>query len=315
VALLDRKTVLVLGAGASAPYGHPLGAQLLEMVLAPGADFYRTPAGFADAEGSLRRIRRFRADSLDEIVRRYPQDWPLVKYGIASILLKLEDLDHGAADDWYAWFFKQVLQDDPNLGDGQLSVITYNYDLSFDAHIHSLLATRHGLSEDQAAERLREKLKIHHMYGHIGPVKSIHGEGRSFGGPYNPVRPLTPDLILQAAAGIVSVDDPKCEQSADSARRMIAEAEHILFVGFGWAQENVDRLDLKTNARSAWILSTTVGIEDRETRIGIHLPDASKFYAESWDATGTDSTSKLISRLLRNVPPKSNGSEPWKHAK
>ena len=43
MALLDRKTVLILGAGASAPYSHPLGPQLLEMVLAPGADFYASP--------------------------------------------------------------------------------------------------------------------------------------------------------------------------------------------------------------------------------------------------------------------------------
>lgn len=299
MALLDRKTVLILGAGASAPYNYPLGAKLLEMVLAPGADFYRTPAGFADAEGSLRRIRRFRADSLDEIVRRYPQDWPLVKYGIASILLKLEDLDSDAVDDWYTWFFKRVLQDDPNLRDGQFSVITFNYDLSFDAHIHSLLATRHGLSDGEAAERLNKNLKIHHMYGHIGPVASLHGAGRRFGTRYNPATPLTPELISQAAAGIVSIDDPNSERSAETARKMIAEAECLLFVGFGWAKENVDRLGLKANARNAWILSTTVGIEDRDTKIAIHLPDPGKFYAETLQA-GDDTTSKMISRLLRN---------------
>jgi hypothetical protein len=297
--LPDGRTVLILGAGASRPYLYPVGSELLDMIVRPGDAYYRDTAGFAYAAEALNCIREFRASSLDQIVEVYPNHWPLVRYGIANIILQLENRrDLHPQDDWYTWFYDHILNNDPHLGSGNLAVVTFNYDLSFDAHIHTLVKRRHHLPDDRASERL-QNLKLLHVYGHLGPIQPVHGQGRPWG--LEKQGWPEPALAHTAAAGILAINDLKAEESFVAARELISAADVIVFIGFGWVPSNVARLNLKeTAARASLILATAVGVRD-ETRILQHLPDGVRtHFGDFPSGSHPRPTIDMLDRLFRD---------------
>jgi hypothetical protein len=290
--------VLILGAGASAPYCYPVGSELLEMIVRPGEAYYRDTAGFADAGEALSCIREFRGSSLDQIVEVYPNHWSLVRYGIANIMLQLENRrDLHPQDDWHTWFYDRILDNDQHLGSGDLAVITFNYDLSFDAHMHTLVKRRHRLSDDRAAERL-QNLKLLHVYGHLGPIQTLHGQGRPWG--LEKQGWPEPALAHTAAAGIIAINNPKAEESFATARELIAAADLIVFIGFGWVQANVARLNVKdTVRRDSLILATAVGVCDPR-RILEHLPDGVRTHIGDFTGPHPRPTINMLDRLFRD---------------
>ena len=295
--LPEGRTVLILGAGASTPYGYPVGSELLQMIVRPGEAYYRDTGGFADAEEALSCIREFRANSLDQIVEVYPNHWSLVRYGIANIMLQLENRpDLHPQDDWYTWFYDKVLDNDPYLGGGRLSVITFNYDLSFDAHIHTLVKRRHRLSDEQAAERL-QNLRLLHVYGHLGPIQTLHGQGRPWGLPKQGWP--EPALAHTAATGIIAINDPKAEAACATARELIASADLIVFMGFGWVPANVVRLNVKETAtRASLILATAVGVSDPRRILGF-LPEGVRTHFGDFAPAHPRPTLDMLERLFR----------------
>ena len=210
-------------------------------------------------------------------------------------MLQLENRpDLHPQDDWYTWFHDQILNNDQHLGNGKLAVITFNYDLSFDAHIHALVKRRHRLSDDRAAERL-QNLTLLHVYGHLGPIQTLHGQGRPWG--LEKQEWPEPALAHVAAAGIIAINNPKAEESFATARELIAAADVIVFMGFGWVQSNLARLNVKDTARRAsLILATAVGVRD-PTEILEYLPEGVRTHLG--DFTGTNPSRPTIGMLDR----------------
>ena len=119
----------------------------------------------------------------------------------------------------------------------RLSIITYNYDRSFERFFLSALMSTYGVNEVVGWETLRRTVKIVHVYGQLGPL--VGREALLYGFKINET------AVRRAMENIRIV--PEGEPGGkefEIAQQLIADAEIVIFLGFGYHPQNVDRLNL-----------------------------------------------------------------------
>lgn len=276
--MIEHSVVLVLGAGASKPYGFPTGKELRDVVLSLGAtvadheisghlpqgvrrrdlmelrdklqkERARVDAllqGLGVAEGIL---SEFLSDliyspykSIDAFLEHRKEYVDLGKALIAYYLIQCEKSEMFApeAGDWYQYLFGDLMMDSKNpdaFVENKLTVITYNYDRSFEFRMLKALKAGFNWSVKQCAEAL-QRIPIIHLHGQLGSL-TVPGAG---GRPYEP-KPSQSNIEL-AMKGIRIVSDPANVSEFSAAHKALAEAEKVIFLGFGFLYENIDRLRL-----------------------------------------------------------------------
>ena len=170
-------TVLVLGAGASTHLEYPLGNVLLQLVCQVNGkpEF----AGVQERFGAdhVRAFVTHMAECGDSSIDAYlarcePSDLAMGKYLIAAHLKqyerKRELTMEGIGGGWYRDLFNALVDGDlENLGDHGLTIVTFNYDRSLEAYLHTRLAARFRLTPELATEYLH-KIPIIHVHGILG---------------------------------------------------------------------------------------------------------------------------------------------------
>lgn len=249
--MIKSRTTLVLGAGASAPYGFPIGSALRDMLLMHDAEFAQWIGGTGrdgqEWSGVQNLLHDFQPESIDDFLRVYPEHADLTKMAIARQLSKFENvkahLNVSNGDPWYRILLDEVLDNRADLGGGALSIVTFNYDLSLEAYLVATLRVRHRMSEVAAIAAL-SALNIQHIYGDLGPTRLTHGRGREYS-------PFSTMADLQTAAqGISTCFEPKSRDAVAKAQLAIKESKNIRFLGFGYSNENLKRMNLPNCIRS-----------------------------------------------------------------
>src|SRR5262245_42295646 len=137
--MITTPTLLILGAGASAPFGFPLGIGLRENIIRNLQDNkFRQP--LIDAGYPSERIAEFRRtflysgkESVDAFLEHSINYLEIGKAAIAQELLKyelLENLLETLSKNLYAYLYKQLNTAPDDFPKNKLSVVTYNYDRS-----------------------------------------------------------------------------------------------------------------------------------------------------------------------------------------
>jgi len=247
--MISRPTVLILGAGASNPYGFPLGIGLRARVCA----FLGTPGGtaetgrFSDAQYDLRELIEFWQalqhsgyTSVDWFLEENPQFIEVGKASIAAALIPFENParlfpPNAPHEHWYELLVNILDSPRGAFTKNRLSIVTFNYDRSLEYYLLRVLETRRG-SLEQAKEELRT-LDVIHVHGALGDLAPMVTGGRE----YSPE--LEPAAIRAAADQIVVVSE--ISEEADEfvvAANILANAERIVFLGFGFHPPSVRRL-------------------------------------------------------------------------
>ncbi|HWX81698.1 MAG TPA: hypothetical protein VNZ02_16470 [Steroidobacteraceae bacterium] len=245
--MIKSRTTLILGAGASAPYGFPIGSALRDDLLKTDGIFnVKLKEASLDVKAWVEiqdLLHRYQSSSVDDFLRVYSEHADYMKIAIAFQLNRHERLkEHqnpNHSDPWYRVLLDEVLENDPKLGDGALSIVTFNYEMSLEHYLAGTLQVRHRLEEEEANEALTA-LNFQHIYGAIGPALNGHHWSRPYG-----EFPSTRHLQT-AANGISTCFEPKSREAVAVARKLIAESKNLLFLGFGYSAENLKRLDLLT---------------------------------------------------------------------
>jgi hypothetical protein len=250
--MISRPTVLILGAGASADYGFPTGAQLLRQICAntePGNNLFDFL--FSDMLLPEPEIRKFstalnksQAPSADAFLEYRTEFEKIGKAAIAATLIPYESNDRFVSsesnrDGWYSYLFKLMIQDG-RFESNTLSVITFNYDRSLEAFFLLALCNLYGINEQEAEVSL-SYIPIVHLHGSLGdklwksPLESTRA--------YQP--DLTPAWVTDAAEHIKIVHEINLGKEFETATRLLYKAEEILFLGFGFLPVNIERLGVK----------------------------------------------------------------------
>ena len=248
-----RKTVLVLGAGASRPYGFPLGSELLAQLRS-----WNTPqvvpsslmqavapsgverAAIVEFSGALHRSG---ISSVDTFLARRPD---LVEVGKLLITFEIASKEAdgnlhrlGNDDDWYRHLWNRLVSDADNIRDvttSALRIVTFNYDRSLEAFMFDAAQNTFNLNQ-QDAQAFVDELQIRHVYGEIG---KFHFDP-AVGSPYE----WRPSELAERAAGIRIIPEARMNDGPfPEVRTWFEWAQDICFVGFGFDRLNCERLNL-----------------------------------------------------------------------
>src|ERR1043165_5431711 len=175
--MIRTKTVLIFGAGVSAEYGFPLGRQLLLRVASQLLDrtsLHQSMVGCGFAESRIRQFARHLKDSMqpsiDAFLETNGEYTDIGKAAIAASLIPLEKKTEITSRDelkLYEYLWQHMTGTPGTYAGNGVSVITFNYDRSFEQFLKNTLFASHT-DFRQDANKLRVALghfTVSHVYG------------------------------------------------------------------------------------------------------------------------------------------------------
>jgi uncharacterized protein (DUF3820 family) len=320
--MIKRKTVLVLGAGASMPFGFPSGQVLADIAkeqlftrefrpsgtLGPGfpAEMNWTFGLIKDKFG--KRAQDFggqllQADVFIDAFLEYQtgEFLEIGKAAIAAALLPCETQERlydrfmyqrlkswlgkkeqkdDKQNNWYQLLWSELDAPFDQFEENELSIVTFNYDRSLEHYLFTSLKSRYpGKTDEECADKI-SSIPIVHVHGKLGPLpwQVDRADIAKLSVPYNSMKaqPGIGELAPHANGSKRSFFDRarnsikvihESQESAElkQARELIANCDRLLFLGFGYHEENVKRLGIASLSRGPeqlkWIGGTTYGLQ------------------------------------------------------
>lgn len=163
--MISEDTTLILGAGASQPYGYPTGMQLRENIinhLDSGKPGYQAieSIGFSKSD-----ILEFRNDlkgsktyNIDDFLQ-YREDLKeigkvSIAYMINSCEYKKNLLNPREESDWYRYLYNRILTKFNDLGKNRINIITFNYDRSLEEYLFNALKRHYNKSDEECMYKI-----------------------------------------------------------------------------------------------------------------------------------------------------------------
>ena len=284
--MITKSTVLILGAGASSPYGFPTGEQLLENVhddLVKNERYYQELGFPGDLIISFRKDLLYSARySVDAFLEKREEFIILGKAAIARILIPFENTSNlfpaqPKRGNWYKLIFNKLDTDFDDFDKNSLSVITFNYDRSFEQYLITAMMTNYKKAPEECAAKLNS-IPIVHVYGKLG---ALPFQDESLTREYEPN--INPPDLLAVSEGIKIISERSSEVTEEftKAKKLISAAsrEKVVFLGFGYHDDNLKRigkdfLDSKYPIGSSFKLKRAKR-QEINGKWGIRLPDES----------------------------------------
>jgi hypothetical protein len=283
--MIERQTVLILGAGASIPLGFPSGRQLVTKVVEglrkPNAQLFQllVACGFDPIHITLFRdaLATSGRSSVDVFLEYRSEFLPLGKTAIAALLTPFEDEAklYSSERNWYEYLFNHLGPSRDDVARSKLSVVTFNYDRSFEHYLFNALRSSFNLSTDQALKHVdhgtggsvyENSIPIVHPYGKLGdlPYVVTGPQARSYQTPEAANLPGVA-LAVRDAIKIMHEGGGGDNLALGRAAQLVREADVICFLGFGYLTANLERLRLDRRKLDAivWGSAYDVGIGDR----------------------------------------------------
>lgn len=174
--MIQKRTVLILGAGASAPYGFPLGQGLLNDIcntLFNKEDMKKLfwEMGFDEEIRNefIQALRFSGRTSVDAFLEHRKEFLDVGKAAIAAALIPFERHESLFPEDlkWYQYLFMKLNTSFEEFDLNLISIITFNYDRLIEHYLFTALKNSYGQSDERCAEKL-SNIPIIHLYGRLG---------------------------------------------------------------------------------------------------------------------------------------------------
>jgi len=283
--MITDKTVFILGAGASTPYHFPTAIELrYDIIYKFSKQFISAHAeysGKAESELDLpmdykRLIKTFKdssTKSIDLFLSRNNDYREVGKKTIAFLIGKYEmnsQFREGIAKpalDWYMHLYdiltKEISKPDdliPFFENNKVSFITFNYDRSLEQFLYESFFNSFTTKREEI-KRLFSKIKIIHVYGKLAPLP--------FETTYFHINYGSPNFYkdLEYLARNIKIVFEERKDDLSEAKQLISEAQKIFFLGFGYADENLNALDFnRLIHQGSRIYGTGLGLTESERR-------------------------------------------------
>lgn len=267
--MITKPTVLILGAGASAPYEFPMGEELWEILcndLQSGYlhDFLLSNGFNADDILSFRdNLFESGKISIDAFLEHRKEFLKIGKLAIATVLTKYEDgniLFNSGKGKWYKYLFDKINSPSfEKFSDNKISIITFNYDRSFEHFLFNSVQKSYGKSDEECAVVI-SKIPIIHLHGRLGYLPWQNKNGRHY------KKDNSKEDIIKSADEIKIIhEDIDRDSEFLEARERMKEAERIYILGFGYNEINVQRLGIRDlMADGKKIIGTAKGFMGQE---------------------------------------------------
>lgn len=232
-------TVLVLGAGASQPYGYPLGSGLRTTLSSEDSDFIALVEKAGHSRGEIihfmTEFGNSNLASVDVFLERRPALATLGRAMIAAAILRCEPAH--LQGDWYMYLWNLLAQGAPTVDafrQNALRVITFNYDTSLERFLINSMRASYDVQLDLAKQVIDGTVQVIHVHGQI-PYKLA-------GSVVSPSTP-DPENVRDFASKIITLHQGEDNSREFSmARYWLAQTKRVLFLGFSYQADNVRRL-------------------------------------------------------------------------
>lgn len=295
--MLQSRTLLILGAGASKEAGFPLGLELRDQLTAMLSIVFSSDRQLSGDRVLGRYLQSLTQDDeakalrLLEAARMVSRKLPQVP-SIDALLSILSDPDAVAiakaaicvaisraegdslvnkgsepgydakyfsklSATWYGKFFELLHQRVPasalNMLFEELTVISFNYDRSFEEYLFRAVQNLYDLSSEDSASLVRN-LQVIHPYGRIAPLDWEQRGGLKYGGI-----PSVERAEVAIKTFSEQIADDRLQTRMDEA---IQNSERVIFLGFGFLEENMDVLDPGLQMRRKPLRGTAYGFSE-----------------------------------------------------
>ena len=140
---------------------------------------------------------------------------------------------------WYEYLFHQLPASFEAFASAQLSVITFNYDRSFEYFLFRAVVNSFGIKEDDQGAQLVASIPVVHVYGQLCRPHFMGAGGRS----YSP--DVTEDTVRCSAEGIrILHEGSGTTDEFTKAQALVEQAEVLCFLGFSYHPTNLERLNV-----------------------------------------------------------------------
>lgn len=288
-----KRTVFIVGAGASVDFGIPLGSGLVDQIrihLLESISNFDPEGAIAQAmhsnlQGDYSESARevaagmTAARSIDRFLdSRQGKDLTTLvgKCAIAHRLLEAErisPLSDKGQDPWEnahlalyssrnTWLHKtfSILHEGIKPEDAlevfkSVSFITFNYDRCIERYLR--LAFEHSMNLTRTeALRAANSVPLVHVYGTLGPLEDGDNDGIPYG--------ASPSQTLHSAQNIRTFTEGATPEIRGKAMQLIDQAEQIIFLGFAFDRMNVDALFRQSVEPKVEIKGTMYQLADSE---------------------------------------------------
>lgn len=268
--MLQQRTVLILGAGASVDFGFPTGAKLSKRIYDETAYGSHGHVHLGQLGHEREYIESFRnafyysgKNSIDAFLEHNIEFSDIGKAAILSILGRCESPDalFNFENNWLRYLYGQLNTSFQEFGSHDLSIITYNYDRSVETFFYTALKYTYHRSDEETLAVV-SKIPIVHLHGTLGKLQWQDSASRS---PYTPE--ITPEKLRAGVANIKIIHEEPTDRDSEfrQAKSLLASAERVMFIGFGYDRTNLARLDIpKMGPRHA--LGSCVGMSAAEKK-------------------------------------------------
>jgi hypothetical protein len=268
--MIKRKTVFVLGAGAHVPYGFPDGAGLIARLLSTMPERFYTPADYGNFSHGIysnqpdvtaTTLLQFREalnmgghTSIDSFLATHSKRPGFVTIGKLAVAYELLPLEFvrgwgrvgGGGGDWMTYVFQSMLHGclesaDKFIAENSVSFVTFNYDRTLEDFLCTRLSYTYNSQPEDAWEKAKQ-IAIVHVYGSLGDFDPRMVDPR-----YRAVlsAEFKDERVRKAALSIRMMYDDRADHSGvKDAMELIAAAECVCFLGFGFDPDNITRLKL-----------------------------------------------------------------------
>ena len=149
----------------------------------------------------------------------------------------------------------------------RIAIISFNYDRCIEHYLHHSLQNYYRIQPAGATELLKN-LKIYHTYGYLGPLPWTI---ENFGTVYFGGIPNT-DQLISIANGLKTFTEGTNDKHSDiiEIRSTIRSAERVVFLGFAFAEQNLELLygsSKPATAISSLVYATAYGLSESDVQV------------------------------------------------
>lgn len=294
--MITIPTVFILGAGSNISYGFPTGFKLLneinESLNNPNHKWWDIIRNLnipeVDVISFKDELILSGQPSIDSFLEHRSEYLSIGKIIIALAIAshenqqRLTDLSVRESG-FYHYLFNKLNTSKTEFPDNTLSIITFNYDRSFEQFLYLSLKHSWNISDDESRSII-DTIPIVHVHGSLG---LLPWQGKPFR-EYS--RTYSADDIQYSSEQIKIISEGiYTSLEFKHAHELLLNAKKIHFLGFGYNSTNISRLNVESSSQEKQLINmysmkyyrmtgTSMGLglserEDVQSKWGIKLDD------------------------------------------